>query len=277
MEVPICDFNIGDKKSLTIICGPCVIENAAMLFETASVLCELFEPTPFHFIFKASYDKANRSSGTSFRGPGLEEGLRLLEEVKQRFGIPIFTDVHTPEEALEAGKICDMIQIPAFLSRQTDLLVAAGKSGAAVNIKKGQFMAPWDMKGALDKILATGNKRITLTERGTSFGYNNLVVDFRSIAIMQKLGFPVLFDATHAVQLPGALGTASDGEREYVPMLARASIAAGADGLYLETHPNPLQAKSDAATQIPLSEMGKLIEEWMRIYEAYANTLCAVQ
>ncbi len=253
-----------------------MIENESMLFETAERLADLFADSPFNFIFKASYDKANRSSGKSFRGPGVDKGLKLLEEVRRRFSIPIFTDVHTESEARLAGQVCDMIQIPAFLCRQTDLLIAAGESGAAVNVKKGQFMAPWDMKAVVQKLQDVGCQRVTLTERGSSFGYNNLVVDFRSIAIMQKLGVPVLFDATHAVQLPGARGESSGGNPEYVPLLARAGLAAGADGLYIEVHPSPRLAKSDSETQLALGEMAALIREWSRLAEAlYTTTLCA--
>ena len=224
-KIKVKDFFIGPSEPLTIISGPCVIENEEHTLKCAEFLARLFANKPVHYIFKASYDKANRTSVHSFRGPGLEEGLKILEKVKDAFGIPVFTDVHTPEEAREAADVCDVIQIPAFLSRQTDLLVAAGKTGAAINIKKGQFMAPWDMRHALEKILSTGNTNILMTDRGTSFGYNNLVSYMRAIPIMQKLGYPVIFDATHSVQLPASEGACSGGEREFIPILARASLS----------------------------------------------------
>jgi len=254
-------------KPLTLISGPCVIESEAHCLECAEFLATLLQNKPINFIFKASYDKANRSSVHSFRGPGLEEGLKILEKVKKTFSIPVFTDVHSPEEAREAADVCDMIQIPAFLCRQTDLLLAAGKTGVAISIKKGQFMAPWDMENVIEKITSTGNQNLFLTERGTSFGYNNLVSDMRSIPVMQKYGFPVLYDATHSVQLPGGLGSFSGGQREFIPILARASIAAGCDGIYAEAHPNPKLAKSDAACQIPFKDLPILVEQWLKIYD----------
>lgn len=267
-SIKIRNLIIGKEAPLTIVSGPCVIESEDHALRCADFLTRLFADKPINFIFKASYDKANRTSISSFRGPGIEEGLKILEKIKNCFDIPIFTDVHSPEEAREAAEVCDIIQIPAFLCRQTDLLVAAGKSGATVNIKKGQFMAPWDMKHGVEKILSTGNKNILLTDRGTSFGYNNLVSDMRAIPMMQKLGFPVLFDATHSVQLPGGQGNCSGGEREFIEILARASLAAGSQGIYAETHPDPSQAKSDAACQIPFSDFPKLVNEWLIIYEA---------
>jgi 2-dehydro-3-deoxyphosphooctonate aldolase (KDO 8-P synthase) len=267
-SIKVRNLVIEKGGPLTIVSGPCVIESEAHAERCAEFLVRLFADKPVNFIFKASYDKANRTSGRSFRGPGLEEGMKILEKIKNRFNIPIFTDVHSPEEAREAAEICDVIQIPAFLCRQTDLLVAAGKTGAVINIKKGQFMAPWDMEHVVEKILSTGNDNMILTDRGTSFGYNNLVSDMRAIPIMQKLGYPVLFDATHSVQLPAGQGNCSGGQREFIEILARASLAAGGQGIYAETHPDPQNAKSDAACQIPFSTLPQLLEEWLIIYEA---------
>lgn len=266
--VRVKNLILGKMAPLTIVSGPCVIESEAHALQCAEYLTELFQDKPINFIFKSSYDKANRTSFKSFRGPGIEAGLKILEKIRNQFDIPVFTDVHSPEEAREAAEVCDVIQIPAFLCRQTDILMAAGKSGAVVNIKKGQFMAPWDMEHAVEKILSTGNENIILTDRGTSFGYNNLVSDMRAIPIMQKMGFPVLFDATHAVQLPAQQGSHSGGEREFIEVLARSSLAAGCQGIYAETHPEPDQAKSDAACQISFSELPRLVEEWLIIYEA---------
>lgn len=251
-----------------VVSGPCVIENEAHTMRCAEFLAKLFEKSPFAFMFKASYDKANRSSIDAFRGPGIEEGLKILEKVRDTFEIPVFTDVHTPEEAWEAADVCAVLQIPAFLCRQTDLLVAAGNTGATINVKKGQFMAPWDMEHVVKKIVSTGNRNIMLTERGTSFGYNNLVSDMRAIPLMQKFGYPVLYDATHSVQLPGGLGDTSGGQREFIPTLSRAAIAAGCQGIFAESHPDPKSAKSDAASVIPLSDFPALVESWQRIYEA---------
>lgn len=232
----------------------------------AERLQTLLKPYSIQLIFKASYDKANRSSIHSFRGPGVDEGLRILQRVQSEFDLPVLTDVHTPEEAALAGSVCDMIQIPAFLSRQTDLIAAAGRTGTPVNIKKGQFMAPWDMKNVIEKLLSTGNKHLLLTDRGTSFGYNNLVSDFRAIAVLQELGFPACFDASHSVQLPGGLGSTSGGERKYIGLLAKAALAAGANALFIETHPEPQVAKSDAATVLGLDELGKLLPLFERLY-----------
>ncbi len=233
--------------------------------QCAEFLVPLFEKKGVPFIFKASYDKANRSSLNSFRGPGIEEGLKILEKIRDTFSIPVFTDIHSPEEARQAADVCDVIQIPAFLCRQTDLLIAAGNTGAIVNVKKGQFMAPWDMKNVIDKLESTGNNNIVITERGTSFGYNNLVSDMRAIPIMEKLGHPILYDATHSVQLPGGNGEYSGGQREFIPALSRAALAAGATGIYAEAHPDPDNAMSDAASVIPFSELPDLIDSWLRI------------
>ncbi len=267
--VNIQDFIIGEGQPLTILTGPCVIEGESACMEAAHFLKELFEPRQIRLIFKSSFDKANRSSISSYRGPGIEEGLRILERVKKELGLPVVTDVHSPAEALAAGSVCDMIQIPAFLCRQTDLLVAAGKSGAAVNIKKGQFMAPWDMKQVVDKVRSTGNERIILTDRGTSFGYNNLVSDMRALAIMQGFGVPVCFDATHSVQLPGGKGgESSGGQREFVALLARAAVAAGCHSLFIEAHPNPSEGMSDKDSMLPFSEFAPLLDQLERIHHA---------
>lgn len=249
---------------MIVVCGPCVIESEEAALFAAEHLKELFG-NRVDFYFKSSYDKANRSSVDSFRGPGLEIGLKILERVKNEVGVPIFTDVHSAEEARAAAEVCDVIQIPAFLSRQTDLLVAAGKSGAIVNIKKGQFMAPWEMKNVVKKV---GSEKIWLTDRGTSFGYQNLVSDMRAIPIMKKCGFPVLYDATHSVQLPAGEGHQSGGDREFIPHLSRAALACGADGIYAEAHPDPKNAKCDVACQLPFDWMPDLLDSWLRIYEA---------
>lgn len=259
-------------KEFVVISGPCVIESESHALRCAEFLHTLFARKKIHFIFKASYDKANRSSVHAFRGPGIEEGLKILEKVKETFSIPVFTDVHSPEEAREAADVCEVLQIPAFLCRQTDLLLAAGQTGKVINVKKGQFMAPWDMKHVVEKILSTGNEKILLTDRGTSFGYNNLVSDMRAIPIMKQFGYPVFYDATHSVQLPGGLGDASGGEREFIAPLSRAAIAAGCNGIYAESHPDPASAKSDAASVLPFSILPEMVESWHRIYEA---TLCA--
>jgi len=252
---------------LKVVTGPCVIENETQTMEAAEWLTRLFENRPVEFVFKSSYDKANRTSIQSYRGPGLKKGLAILQRVRTTYGIPVFTDVHSPEEAKAAAEVCDVIQIPAFLCRQTDLLVAAGETGKTVNIKKGQFMAPWDMKTVVEKIRSTGNENIILTERGVSFGYNNLVSDMRSIPIMQRLGYPVLFDATHAVQLPAGEGTCSGGEREFVKTLSCAAIAAGCHGIYAESHPCPEKAPCDAACMLPFNELKELLDRWEALFE----------
>lgn len=270
-KIKVKDFFIGKTEPLTVVSGPCVIESEMHTMKCAEFLSALFANKPVRFIFKSSYDKANRSSIHSFRGPGIEEGLKILEKVKESFDIPIFTDVHSPEEAREAAEVCDVIQIPAFLCRQTDLAIAAGKTNAVINVKKGQFMAPWDMKNVVEKIAAAGNENILLTDRGTSFGYNALVSDMRAIPVMQELGYPVLYDATHSVQLPGGQGSHSGGERKFIPPLSRAAIAAGCQGIYAEAHPNPEEAKSDAACVIPFSDFEALLEEWLQVYDAVKN------
>ena len=255
-------------NSFFLIAGPCVIESEASTRRHARFLSGLTERLKIPFIFKSSYDKANRTSHRSFRGPGLHEGLRILARLKKQTGVRVLTDVHSPEEAAQAAKVVDMIQIPAFLCRQTDLLLAAGETGKIVNIKKGQFLAPWDVEHAIRKVESTGNKRIVVTERGTSFGYNNLVSDFRSIPVMKEFGYPVVYDATHSVQLPGGGGTRSGGERQFVPTLAMAAIAAGADGLFIEVHEKPQNAKSDAATMLALKDLEGLLVKLKLIFRA---------
>jgi 2-dehydro-3-deoxyphosphooctonate aldolase (KDO 8-P synthase) len=263
---------VGPDQPLVWILGPCVMESAELVLSTAERISQIMGSRPW--IFKSSYDKANRTSGAGFRGPGLAKGLELLQQVKQAFGVPVLTDVHSPEEAIEVARVVDVLQIPAFLSRQTDLLVAAARTGRAINVKKGQFLAPWDMAQVIGKITAEGNRNILLTDRGTSFGYQNLIVDFRGIPMMQETGFPVCLDATHACQLPGGQGSSSGGLRQYVPTLARAGVAAGANALFLETHPNPAEAKSDAATQWPLDQLAGLVEECESIFQVLQRKAC---
>jgi len=266
-QVPVRNFMIGEGQPLAVMCGPCVIESEDHSLHVAEQLKNIFSQHPrISFIFKSSFDKANRSSLSSFRGPGLVEGLRILEKVKNAFDIPIVTDIHLPEQAQPVSEVCDIIQIPAFLCRQTDLLVAAARTEAVVSVKKGQFMGPWDMENVVDKIKGSGNDKIILTERGATFGYNNLVSDMRSIPIMQGLGVPVCYDATHSVQLPGGQGETSGGNREFIPTLAKAAVAAGADCLFMEAHPDPVNAKSDAASVLDLQELPQLLTQLERLY-----------
>lgn len=274
--VKVKDFLIGDKEPLTLMSGPCVIESEESALYAADFLKNLCESLDIQFIYKSSYDKANRSSVHSFRGPGIEKGLRILEKIKTTLDVPIVTDVHSPEEARCAADVCDILQIPAFLCRQTDLIIAAAATGAALNVKKGQFMAPWDMKNVVEKIEEADNTQIILTDRGTTFGYNNLVCDMRSIAILKKFGYPVCFDASHAVQLPGGHGTASSGEREFIPTLAKAAVAAGCDCLFIESHINPSEAKSDKDSVYPLHEMKTLLKDVKRLYEA-VQPVCTLE
>lgn len=252
-------YSVGLDQPLLLISGPCVIESRELVFEIAGHLRELCTKLGLSYVFKASFDKANRSSGRSFRGPGLEAGLEILAEVRDTFEVPVLTDVHTPEEARRVAEVVDVLQIPAFLCRQTDLVQAAAATGRPVNIKKGQFMAPQDMLQVVLKARDAGGEHIMVCERGSSFGYHNLVVDMRGLAIMRDTGCPVIFDATHAVQLPGGQGTASGGQREFVPVLARAAVAAGVSGLFMETHPDPAQAKSDGPNAWPLDRMADLL------------------
>ena len=249
----------GGNLPFILIAGPCVIEGRDSALYHAEALRVLTDRLGVPFIYKSSYDKANRTSGKSFRGLGMEEGLAILAEAKRQYGVPTLTDVHSPEEARAAADAVDVLQIPAFLCRQTDLLLAAGKSGRVVNIKKGQFLAPWDMGHVAAKVASTGNRRILLTERGASFGYNNLVSDFRSLPIMATTGYPVVYDATHSVQLPGGQGNTSGGQREFIAPLARAAVAVGVDGLFMEVHRDPERALSDSATVFPLAQLEILL------------------
>ncbi|MCK5002709.1 MAG: 3-deoxy-8-phosphooctulonate synthase [Gammaproteobacteria bacterium] len=255
----LCDFEVGLDQPIFLIAGPCVIESEAMAMETSTKLKELTERLGINFIYKSSYDKANRSSGDSFRGPGIEEGLRILQKVKDEVGVPILTDVHENTPIDEVSDIVDVLQTPAFLCRQTDFILRVANSGKAVNIKKGQFLAPWDMKHVVDKARSTGNQQIMVCERGASFGYNNLVSDMRSLAVMRETECPVVFDATHSVQLPGGQGASSGGQREHVPVLARAAVAAGVSGVFMETHPDPSKALSDGPNAWPLDKMESLL------------------
>ncbi|HJW86770.1 MAG TPA: 3-deoxy-8-phosphooctulonate synthase [Candidatus Brocadiaceae bacterium] len=264
--VTINNVSIGQGLPLVFIAGPCVIESYEGCMQLAEKLKNLFLAKGTPFIFKASYDKANRTSVKSYRGPGIEDGLKILAEIKRQLGVPILSDVHSEEDVSMAAETLDIIQIPAFLCRQTDLILAAAKTGKPVNIKKGQFLAPWDMKPLIEKIQSAGNERILLTERGASFGYNNLVSDMRSLVIMRKFGYPVIFDATHSVQLPGGQGNASGGEREMAPPLARAAVATGCDGLFLEVHETPEKGLSDAATMLPFADLSALVDQVLAIH-----------
>lgn len=264
--IKLRDFEIGGDK-LTIIAGPCAAESQEILDETAEGLKEITKKLGINFIFKSSFDKANRSSIYSYRGPGLEKGLEMLQAVKDKFDIPLVTDIHTPDQAEPVSKVVDVLQIPAFLCRQTDLLVAAAKTGKIVNVKKGQFLAPEQMGNVVKKLEECQNTQILLTERGSSFGYNNLVVDYRGIPIMQSFGYPVVFDATHSVQLPGAQGTSSGGDRRFVPTLAKAAVATGVNALFFEVHPDPDNAKSDGPNMIPLDKAEDVFRICKEIFE----------
>jgi len=253
---------------LTLIAGPCVIENPELCFKVASALKKITAKLGVNYIFKASYDKANRTSAKSFRGPGLENGLMVLAAVRERFSLPVLTDVHTEIEAHAAAEVVDVLQIPAFLCRQTDLITAAVRTGKIVNLKKGQFLSPQEMGQVAEKAREAGGKRILITERGTTFGYNNLVADMRSIPILVRYGFPVIFDATHSVQLPGAGGDKSSGQREFAPVLARCAVSAGANGVFMETHPNPDRDMSDGPNMIPLAEMGDVLSSLLKVHRA---------
>ena len=267
-QVSINNIKIGDKNPLVLIGGPCVIESEANCLETANRLKEITEKLSMPFIFKCSFDKANRLSIDSYRGPGIKKGLEILHKVKQKIKVPLLSDIHCQKEISEAAAVLDIIQIPAFLCRQTDIVVAAAKTGKVVNIKKGQFLAPWDILPIIKKIESTGNRQILITERGVSFGYNNLVSDFRSLAIMREFGYPVIYDATHSVQLPGGRGTASGGQREFVAGLSRAAVAFGCDGLFLEVHIEPDKALCDAANMISLKELEHLLRQIKKIEAA---------
>jgi 2-dehydro-3-deoxyphosphooctonate aldolase (KDO 8-P synthase) len=255
----LCDFQVGIEHPLFLIAGPCVIESEQLAIDTAGQLQEITRDLDIPFIYKSSFDKANRSSHTSFRGPGLEQGLRILENVKKQLGVPVLTDVHEDTPLSEVAAVVDVLQTPAFLCRQTNFIQNVARQGRPVNIKKGQFLSPWDMKNVTDKALATGNEQIMVCERGASFGYNNLVSDMRSLAVMRNTGVPVVFDATHSVQLPGGQGDSSGGQREFVPVLARAAVAAGVAGVFMETHPDPSVALSDGPNAWPLGQIEALL------------------
>ncbi len=259
-DVSIGKLTIGNKLPFVLIAGPCQIESHDHALEVADALSAMTKALDIALIYKSSFDKANRTSSDAARGVGMAAGLAILAEIRQRFAIPVLTDVHTAEQCAPAAEAVDILQIPAFLCRQTDLLVAAGQTGRVINVKKGQFLAPWDMKNVAAKIAATGNQRILLTERGASFGYNTLVTDFRSLPIMAATGYPVVFDATHSVQQPGGQGSSSGGQREFAPVLARAALAVGVAALFIETHPDPDKAPSDGPNMIPLREMPALLE-----------------
>lgn len=256
----LCGYEVGLDQPFFLIAGPCVIESEALAIETAGYLKELTSSLGIPFIYKSSFDKANRSSGSSFRGLGVDEGLRILSEVKRQISVPVLTDVHEDTPLAEVGAVVDVVQTPAFLCRQTNFIQSVARLGIPVNIKKGQFLAPWDMKNVIDKARATGNQQIMACERGVSFGYNNLVSDMRSLMIMRDTGCPVVFDATHSVQLPGGQGNCSGGQREFVPALARAALAVGISGLFMETHPDPEKALSDGPNSWPLARMRELLE-----------------
>lgn len=251
-----------------LIAGPCVIESEEMVLSIAGQMKAITEELGIPYTFKASFDKANRTSISSFRGPGIERGLEILKKVKDTYGLSVCTDIHEPWQAEKVAQVADILQIPAFLCRQTDLLVAAARTGKCINIKKAQFLAPWDMKNCLEKVRQSGNENVMLCERGTSFGYNTLVVDMTGLRVMKEFGVPVIFDATHSVQKPGGNGTSSGGNRQYVEYLAKAAIAVGADGLFMETHPDPNCAKSDGPNMVPLSELKDLLIKLKKIYKA---------
>ena len=257
----LCNFNVGLDQPLFLIAGPCVIESEQMALDTAGQLKEICLQLGIPFIYKSSYDKANRSSGKTFRGFGMEAGLKILEKVKAQIGVPVLTDVHNEDEIAPVASVVDVLQTPAFLCRQTDFIHAVAKSGKPVNIKKGQFLSPWDMKNVVDKAReVSGGDTIMVCERGASFGYNNLVSDMRSLAVMRNTGCPVVFDATHSVQLPGGQGTSSGGQREFVPVLARAAVAAGVAGVFMETHPDPAKAMSDGPNAFPLGHLNEMLQ-----------------
>ncbi len=258
-SIPIGAFRIGAGEPLVLIAGPCVIESEGHAMKMAERLTKIAAKAKVPLVFKASYDKANRSSLSSFRGPGLAGGLEILRKIKARFRVPVLTDIHEPDQARAAAEVCDVLQVPAFLSRQTDLLTAAGKTGCVVNLKKGQFLSPWEMANAVAKVKSTGNNKVIITERGVSFGYNNLVVDMRSFPILAKTGCPVIFDVTHSVQLPGGQGHASGGQPEFIEPLARAGTAVGVDGIFLEVHDRPERALSDGSNALRLDRLPELL------------------
>jgi 2-dehydro-3-deoxyphosphooctonate aldolase (KDO 8-P synthase) len=270
--VPVGPLRIGGGNPLALLAGPCAIQDETHALETAETLVSIAADAGVPFVYKSSYDKANRSSVRSYRGPGLREGLRILRRVRESFGCPVLSDVHEPGDVPAAAEVLDLVQIPAFLCRQTDLVLACAKSGRPVNVKKGQFVAPWDMQNVVEKLRSGGCDDVLLTERGASFGYNNLVVDFRGLRVMQGLGVPVIFDATHSVQLPGGQGTSSGGERQYVEPLARAAVAFGVDAVFMEVHEDPDHAPSDGPTMLPLARLPRLLRELRAIERTLAAT-----
>ncbi len=267
-KINISGAVIGGNAPLLIIAGPCVIESEEITFATAERLREICSILGFSSVFKSSYDKANRTSLSSYRGPGLERGLRILSDIRTKYNLPVMTDVHSVEEVRVATEAVDMLQIPAFLCRQTDLVLSASATGKPVNIKKGQFLAPWDIRNIIEKFTSTGNHSLLITERGTSFGYNNLVVDFRGLPIMRSLGYPVIFDVTHSLQLPGGKGSSSGGQREFAEPLARAAVAVGVDGLFMEVHPEPEKALCDGPNMLPLSGLREMLETLSELQKA---------
>jgi 2-dehydro-3-deoxyphosphooctonate aldolase (KDO 8-P synthase) len=269
--VRLLDFEVGIEQPFFLIAGPCVIESESLAMETASYLKKVCAELGINFVYKSSFDKANRTSGESFRGLGVEEGLRILEKVKTELGLPVLTDVHEDSPIDEVAGVVDVLQTPAFLVRQTNFIQNVCKQGLPVNIKKGQFQAPWDMKNVIDKAKSTGNKQIMICERGASFGYNTLVSDMRGLASMRSTGCPIIFDATHSVQLPGGHGNSSGGEREMVPVLARAAIAAGVSGIFMETHPDPERAKSDSSNSMPIDKISDLLRVLKEIDKVTKN------
>jgi len=270
-KISLGNIKIGGNEMFVFIGGPCVIETEELTFYICEQLKKICEELEIPFIFKTSYDKANRTSIKSYRGPGLKRGIEIFKKIKDKYKVPVTTDVHCITQVKEVCEVVDIIQIPAFLSRQTDLLIEAGKTNKVVNVKKGQFLSPYEVKNIIEKIESTGNEKIIITERGTFFGYNNLVVDFKSLPIMRSFGYPVIFDATHSVQQPGGLGNASGGNREFVPYLAKAAIACGCDGIFMEVHTEPDKALSDGKNMIPLSNVKSLLETLKKIYFALKN------
>jgi 2-dehydro-3-deoxyphosphooctonate aldolase (KDO 8-P synthase) len=272
-EVRVGDIRIGKGNPMVLIAGPCVIESEEITFTTAGILKQICDNLGIPFIFKSSYDKANRTSLSSFRGPGIDKGLRILSDVRKNFSVPVLSDVHSVEEVKPASEVLDVLQIPAFLCRQTDLILSSSQTGKPVNIKKGQFLSPWDVKNIIEKFVSTGNQKLLITERGTTFGYQNLIVDFRGFPVIRSFQCPVLFDVTHSLQLPGGEGNRTGGQREFTLPLARAAVATGIDGLFMEVHPNPNQALSDASTMVPINEIEtllkqvKVIDEMVRKWE----------
>jgi len=271
-KVSVAGITIGAGEELFLIAGPCVIETRESAMEVAAFLKDLTDELEIPFIFKTSYDKANRTSLSSYRGPGLSKGLDIISAIKDKIGVRVLSDVHRFSEIAPAAQVLDVLQIPAFLCRQTDFIVAAAETGRPINVKKGQFLAPWDVEHVIEKVLSTGNRQVIMTERGTTFGYNNLVVDFRSLAVMQDLGWPVVFDATHSVQLPGGAGKSSGGQRQFVPMMAKAATAAGVDGIFIEVYKDPDRALCDGPNSLPLKGLGAFLKQLKIIRSALSSS-----